>query len=250
MAGPSPARSLVLHMEVNRESSPHAHGRDARATVRARATVAHPSPPGSGPGRGNSVAAGEHHFTFTAGDAPFAHGSESRATPGATPLSEPAREDATPSPKPGVNPARRACLRASRRRYYHPVNRQDPAHPAARPDRHQADAGRSARLSVSGLTLALLLTTALAGIAATADLSDRLGERSTRLATTRVEIAATILFGHGLVALPAIATLEIPSFGDSAADAAPGSRPDSWRAQQRRSMVRAGLIALPPPAGM
>lgn len=129
------------------------------------------------------------------------------------------------------------------------MNLHDPARPAAA-SRHLPDPGRSARLGVSGLTLALLLTTALAGIAATADLSDRLGERSTRLATARVEIAATILLGHGLVALPAIATLEIPSFGDSAGDPAPGSRPVSGRDRQRLSMVRSGLIALPPPAGM
>ena len=147
------------------------------------------------------------------------------------------------------NPARGACLCPFRRRYSHPVNRQDPAQPA-HSARHQPDQGRSARLGVSGLTLALLITTALAGIAATADLSDRLGERSTRLATTRVELAATILLGHGLVALPAIANFDRSFAKVDPALAVAGFQPTAERAGQRASMVRAGLISLPPPAAM
>lgn len=126
------------------------------------------------------------------------------------------------------------------------VHRHDRPHlaPAERP---QPESGRSARLGVGGLTLALLLTTAIAGLTATADLTDRSGERSTRIAVTRVEIAASILLGHGLVTIPAIQTLQAATPTACASPASPESRAID-AVPPRRAMVRAGLLALPPPA--
>ena len=116
-----------------------------------------------------------------------------------------------------------------------------------RNDHTGAWAGRASRPGVSGLTLALLLTTALAGLSAPTDLGDQIGERAGR-SMRPIETAAMSALAHGLVVITSLAFIEAPATGAPTKPAPSNARRASLVVAPRSEDLRAGLVDLPPPA--
>lgn len=114
---------------------------------------------------------------------------------------------------------------------------------------HPGDNARSARPHMGGLTIALLLVTALASLPAESFGAGRMAERAARAART-LQSDTILSAGFDFVVLATLATAEAPHWLDQHPAERDLDRATDAPPIDRSADVAAGLMNLPPPAAM